>query len=67
MDFQNEIPAENPCHCVFFPNFQGRLQNWQEAEHAQSDPVHRQSVPKGQDLAAQDQAQQTAVPDLPGY
>lgn len=40
-----------------FLNFQGRLQNWKETEHAQSDPVHCQSVPKRQDLAAKDQAQ----------
>lgn len=58
--------SDEPCHCLFL-NFQRRLQNWEEAEHAQSDPVHCQSVPKGQDLAAKDQAQQTAVPDLPGY
>lgn len=67
MDFQNEIFADNPCHYVFFLNFQRRLQNGEETEHAQSDPVHCQSVPKRQDLAAKDQAQQTTVPDLPGY
>lgn len=46
-----------PVTMSFFLNFQRRLQNWEETEHAQSDPVHCQSVPKRQDLAAKDQAQ----------
>lgn len=52
---------------VSFLIFQRRLQNREETEHAQSDPVHCQSVPERQDLAAKDQAQQTTVPDLPGH
>lgn len=45
-NFQNEIFADNPCHCVFLLNFQRRLQNREETEHAQSDSIYCQSVPK---------------------
>ncbi len=47
--------VDSGADCLF--QAQGRLQEWQAAEHEASDRVHCDGVSQGQDLAAQDQAQ----------
>lgn len=39
------------------PVQQGRLPDREEAEHAEGDPIHSESVSQGQDLAPTDEAE----------
>lgn len=52
------------CVCFLVAAPQWGLPHREAAEHEEGDPLHRQSVQKGQDLAEEDQAQQERVPDL---